>query len=155
MLYHKRSFNYLVRIMCYMRLRVLLKICLRAGSWKKDRIRARNQELSGLRGNEDSGVWDVHYANFLREGWGYLRARNFVHHCTDGPDCPFAYAFSKAEATKLFAKFVNVRTSVAHFPLRRYHAWIPFGLEKALASRLGWYLFIFADKDSRNGRSRT
>ncbi len=90
-------------------------------------------------------VWNE---NFLREGWPYLRARNFVHHCTDGPECPAAYAFSRKEAGQLFAKFADVRMTVAHFPLRRYRIGqlIPFGLEKWLAFNIGWYLFIDAAK---------
>ena len=77
-----------------------------------------------------------------------LRARNFVHHCTDGPECPAAYAFSRKEAGQLFAKFADVRMTVAHFPLRRYRIGqlIPFGLEKWLAFNIGWYLFIDAAK---------
>ena len=147
MLYHKHSFNYYIRIMVYMRLRVLFKILSRAGRWNRDR-RAMNDALRGVRGNEDQQVWSIHYQNFLREGWRYLRARNFVHHCTDGPECPVAYAFSRAEARTLFSKFCNVRTTVAHLPLKKYYQGIPFGLEKFLARRMGWYLFIFADKQS-------
>jgi len=150
MLYHKGSFNYHVRIMTYMRLRVLLEVCRRALTWKADRQRAQAAGLTGLRGNQDRRVWDVHFQNFLKEGWSYLRAKNFVHHCTDGPECPVAYAFSKKEARALFVKFGSVQMKVAHFPLKKYHRWIPFGLEKGLAARLGWYLFVFAQKRSDN-----
>jgi SAM-dependent methyltransferase len=148
MLYHKHSFNYWVRIMGYMRLRVLLKILSRFGRWRHDRSEIEKQELIGLRGNEDRQVWEIHYQNFLRKGWSYLRARNFVHHCTDGPECPVAYAFSRSEAEKLLSRFIDVRMTVAHFPLRRYAfgKWIPFALEKWLAPKLGWYLFIDARK---------
>ncbi len=145
MLYHKGSFNYYVRIMTYMRARVLLKILSRAGHWKADRQKA-SDALEGLRGNERPEVWEIHYRNFLREGWSYLRARNFVHHCTDGPECPVAYAFTRAEARTLFAKFREVSFRVSHFPLRKYSSRFPFALEKALARRFGWYLFIFATK---------
>ena len=145
MLYHKHSFNYYVRIMTYMRLRVLLKIVTRTGRWKADREKTRSGVI-GVRGNEDRRVWDIHYENFLLNGWSYLRARNFVHHCTDGPECPVAYAFSSADARKLFSRFRDVRTVVAHFPLRKYSHFIPFWLEKLLARRMGWYLFIFANK---------
>lgn len=145
MLYHKRSFNYYIRIMTYMRLRVLFKVLSRAGRWNRDRQAAANP-LRGVRGNQDRQIWSIHYQNFLREGWRYLRAGNFVHHCTDGPECPVAYAFTRAEAAALFYNFRNVRTTVAHLPLKKYHQGIPFGLEKFLARRIGWYLFIFADK---------
>jgi ubiquinone/menaquinone biosynthesis C-methylase UbiE len=146
MLYHKGSFNYVIRILTYMRLRALLKILARTGRWNRDREKASAGSLRGLRGNQDRQIWDVHYLNFLRQGWGYLRARNFVHHCTDGPECPVAYAFTKAEVRKLFSRFHDVRTAVAHFPLTRYSKKIPFGVEKFLARKMGWYLFIFARK---------
>ncbi len=148
MLYHKRSFNYFVRIMSYMRLRVLLKIMSRAGRWRADRQQLASDEILGVRGNEDRQIWDIHYRNFLKAGWGYLRAQNFIHHGTDGPECPIAYAFSKAEARKLFSRFQDVRMKVAHFPIRKYSSgrWMPFRAEKLLASFLGWYLIIFATK---------
>ena len=145
MLYHKHSFNYFVRIMGYMRARLLLKILSRIGRWRGDRQKA-SQVLQGVRGNQDKRIWDVHYANFLNAGWSYLRARNFIHHCTDGPECPIAFAFSKAEVRQLFSRFRGVQTTVAHFPLRKYSQSIPMSLEKLLAQKMGWYLFTFARK---------
>lgn len=146
MLYHKNSFNYHVRIMFYMRSRVLLKILSRAGNWRVDREKINKNEVVGLRGNQRPEVWDIHYQNFLKCGWNYLKAENFVHHCTDGPECPVAFAFTKNEARKLFAKFRDVTFRVAHFPLRRYNRYFPFSLEKSLAEAIGWYLFVFAKK---------
>ena len=145
MLYHKRSFNYFVRIMTYMRARVLLKILSRVGRWQSDRRQASNS-LRGLRGNKDRRIWDVHYESFLRDGWRYLRAKNFLHHCTDGPECPIAYAFNRSEAKKLFSAFADVKTTVAHLPLNKYWNGIPRGVEQIVARQLGWYLFIFARK---------
>ena len=146
MLYHKHSFNYFVRIMTYMRLRLLLKVLSRLGRWRADRQQLTSDELAGVRGNQDRQVWQIHYHNFLQRGWSYFQAKNFVHHCTDGPECPIAVAFSKSEARRLFASFENVRMKVAHFPIRKYSRWVPFWLEKLLASTMGWYLFIYATK---------
>jgi ubiquinone/menaquinone biosynthesis C-methylase UbiE len=146
MLYHRHSFNYFVRIMFYMRLRVLLKILFRFGKWKHDRRNANSDQIVGLRGNEDREVWEIHYRNFLRDGWSYLKAENFVHHCTDGPECPVAFAFGKSEARQLFARFRDVSFRVTHFPLRRYSRYVPFAVEKLLARTMGWYLFVFATK---------
>ncbi|MEW6161362.1 MAG: class I SAM-dependent methyltransferase [Verrucomicrobiota bacterium] len=146
MLYHKRSFNYYFRIMLYMRLRVLAKILSRFSRWKEDRAAACSANLSGVRGNQTRQVWEIHYQNFLRDGWAYLRADRFVHHGTDGPECPFAFAFTRGEASQLFQGFADIQFKVAHFPLRRYWSRFPLGLEKMLASWLGWYLFIYARK---------
>ena len=146
MLYHKNSFNYYVRIMLYMRARVLLKILSRAGSWIEDREKMTTHGVVGVRGNRRPEVWDIHYQNFLKRGWSYLKANNFVHHCTDGPECPVAFAFNRSEAQQLFAKFRDASFCVAHFPLRRYSRYFTFAVEELLAQTLGWYLFIFAKK---------
>lgn len=148
MLYHKRSFNYYVRILGYMRLRLLLKILGRAGRWESDREKVKREALKAVRGNTDPSIWTIHYESFLLEGWSYLAAKNFAHHATDGPECPFAYVFGKSDALKLFSDFSKVEMKVAHFPLRKYGAgkWIPFRVEKLLASTVGWNLMIFAQK---------
>jgi hypothetical protein len=151
MLYHRHSFNYYARILGYMRLRVLLRILSRAGRWKKDRAALLSTEESGLkgvRGNEHAAVWDIHYENFLRSGWSYLKADRFVHHCTDGPECPYAYVYSARSASRLMAQFTDVKTRVTHFPLRKYPFGraIPFAVEKKLASWMGWYLILYLRK---------
>lgn len=148
MLYHRHSFNYYARILGYMRARLLLRIATRVGRWAHDRALAQAKSLAGLRGNERPEVWMLHYENFLRTGWRYLQARNFVHHCTDGPECPYAYVYAERDARQLFAPFSNVRFRVAHFPLRKYPLVrkLPFAVERALAARLGWYLLIDATK---------
>jgi ubiquinone/menaquinone biosynthesis C-methylase UbiE len=147
MLYHKHSFNYYVRIMTYMRLRLLLRIVGRIGRLSGDRVRVKDQ-LKGIRGNYDASVWQVHYENFLRSGWSYLRATNFAHHATDGPECPFAFPFTKRSVSLIFQQFRVVRTKVAHFPLRKYSLgkWIPLSVERQIASRMGWYLFVYLTK---------
>jgi len=147
MLYHRHSFNYYVRILGYMRARVLLEIG-RRGGFRRMNEDHRRRQMTGLRGNSSPEVWDIHYENFLSSGWAYLKARNFVHHCTDGPECPYAFTYSKRDARKLFAQFRSVRTAVAHFPLGKY-----LGdrggsrpIERFLAKACGWHLLIRATK---------
>jgi len=148
MLYHKSSFNYHFRIMTYMRIRTLLKIASRVGRWGGDRKRLKD-EIQGVRGNEDSAVYQIHYDNWLRDGWSYLKPKNFVHHCTDGPECPYAFVYSGKDVQRIFGKnFADVSTRVTHFPLNRYPILrsLPHAFEKALARTMGWYLFIYATK---------
>ena len=97
MLYHRHSFNYYARIMTAMRLRVLLAILRRAGHWRADREQIRARPLGGVRGNADRRVWEIHYQNFLKEGWGYLKAENFVHHCTAARSVPLPSAAPRRE----------------------------------------------------------
>ena len=147
MLYHKHSFNYYVRIMSYMRLRVVMRILARTGRLSEDRAQL-GDKLRGIRGNQDPGIWDIHYQNFLRSGWSYLRARNFIHHATDGPECPYAFVYTTAQVQRVFCNFKKIRTKVAHFPLRSYPVGrgLPLLVEEKLAPLLGWYLFIYLEK---------
>jgi len=148
MLYHRYSFNYYARILGYMRVRVLLKILSRLGRWKADRNRSVRGQPIGVRGNASEKLWEIHYDNFLKEGWGYLKARNFVPHCTDGPECPYAYTYSRRDAPALFAPFRSVDMKVAHFPLNNYPGGrlIPRAAEGFVAERMGWHLLIRATK---------
>jgi len=147
MLYNKHSFNYYVRIMGYMRARVIWRILTNLGRLSKDRKKLADN-LKGLRGNEDPSVWQVHYENFLKTGWAYLRSANFIHHATDGPECPFAYVYTRSDAKTTFGKFPVARTQIAHFPLRKYSLgrWVPWRMEKVLGSCMGWYLFFYLGK---------
>jgi len=148
MLYHRHSFNYYVRILGYMRARVLLKIVSRLGRSKADRNRHAAGQLAGMRGNASEKLWEIHYDNFLKEGWSYLEARNFVPHCTDGPECPYAYAYSRRDALTLFAPFRSVDMQVAHFPLNNCPGGqlIPRAAERFVAEKMGWHLLIRATK---------
>jgi ubiquinone/menaquinone biosynthesis C-methylase UbiE len=145
MLYNKRSFNYVVRIMCYMRARLLVKILSRLGKWDLDRTHLQPRPIAI--GNLNP--WNAHYENFLQQGWSYLKAANFIHRATDGPDCPIAHVFTTSEAFRLMAeaKFRDIEIKIAHFPLRHYLGdWLPLTLEKKLASKMGWHLMILEKK---------
>ena len=155
MLYHKSSFNYHIRIMTYMRLRTLAKIVSRIGRWKSDRKILEN-EIKGVRGNEDAAVYQIHYENWLRDGCSYLKAENFVHHCTDGPECPYAFVYSKKDIHRIFGKkFNDVATRVTHFPLNRYPflSKLPRVCEEIFARIMGWYLFVYATKPQRDSEA--
>lgn len=147
MLYHKHSLNYYVRILAYMRLRVLWHIVRHANRLAIDRGELK-RELKGVRGNVNPSVWQVHYENFLRTGWPYLSASNFVHHATDGPECPFANVYTRKQVRGLFQDFSRVHMTAAHFPFRKYPIarHLPLGFEKRIASLMGWYLLIFLTK---------
>ena len=148
MLYHRHSFNYHVRILGYMRARALLTIASRFGRWEADRRVPAPSRLAGLRGNGSQRIWAIHYRNFLDNGWAYLSPRNFVHHCTDGPECPYAFTYTAEDAARLFAQFRSIHTDVAHFPLNKYPCgrFISRSVERSLARYMGWHLLIRAIK---------
>lgn len=147
MLYHRHSFNYYARIMFAMRLRLALTILARRGKPIPEPTEAQLQERRRI-GNHDRDLYDAHYRAYLRDGWSYLRADRFVHHCTDGPECPYAFVYTSSEAKKLFSAFARVHTRVAHFPLRKYRkaSWVPLSVERALARTMGWNLVVYADR---------
>jgi hypothetical protein len=129
-----------------MRARLLVEIAVR--SWRAARARNSDRAPSGLRGNASAQIWDVHYRNFRRRGWSYLRADRFTHHCTDGPECPCAYVFSRRDVGQLFRAFTAIRTRVAHLPLNKYPLAnrVPRWAERRLGAALGWHLQIRAVK---------
>jgi len=148
MLYHKNSFNYYFRIMGYMRLRVLFKCLSLYKHWDSDREKIIENPMLSLQASNKKQIWNIHYTNFLKEGWKYFRTSNFVHHCTDGPDCPYAYVFTKSDVRKIFSMFKEIDMKVAHFPLRKYHftGWVPLSVEKFIAPKIGWHLLVSATK---------
>jgi SAM-dependent methyltransferase len=148
MLYHRHSFNYWVRIQTYMRARALLTILARARRWSADREKAEARDLIGLRGNASPKIWQLHYENFLRQGWSYLRAEQFAHHCADGPECPIAYTYSARQAARLFGRFRAKELSVAYFPVRNYPLGrlVPRSVEGLLGRAMGWHLLVRATK---------
>lgn len=131
MLYNKRSFNYYVRILGLMRLQLLCYAGIRAL----------------LPANYRRGRSESHYRNLTRLGWSYLSNKEFPHHCTDGPECPIAYCYTKKELTRrLSPMFSGLRFQVAHFPLRKTMRWIPLSVEQVLAKRFGWYTFVYGTR---------
>lgn len=146
MLYHKNSFNYYVRILVYMRIRILIRILRYIFRWRKDKNHINKQPSAILKADADT--WDKHYFNFLKTGWRYLTSNSLVHHCTDGPECPYAYVYSKKEAGRIFSMFREVDMHCAHLPLgmRWKNNRLVRKLEEYLAPKIGFYLFIIATK---------
>lgn len=130
MLYHKNSFNYYIRIMIIMHLVIFLYILARPTLPSKFRWT----------------ILEQHYINYLKTGKKYFCPEEFLNHCTDGPQCPVARAFTRDEVKKLFSQFNNLQFRVAHFPLKKYAKVMPLWFEKFLAKNFGWYLFVYGKK---------
>ena len=149
MLYHRHSLSYYVCILLYMRLRLLFEILRRSrrGFTINRRKRALRADAAANT-NTNTNTWDAHYENFRRQGWSYLRAKTFVHHCTDGPGCPIAFTFTRRDIARLFREFTSLQTHVAHLPLNGYSfgRLVPRAIERGLGAVLGWHLQIRAVK---------
>jgi hypothetical protein len=94
-----------------------------------------------------NGELEAHYQNSLQQGLSYFSKIEFPHHATDGANCPIANCYSRREVTELLTPhFDNIRFEVAHFPINKSLPNFPRAAEKIIASRIGWYLFIYGQK---------
>ena len=68
---------------------------------------------------------------------------------TDGPDCPLAKVYNRAEALKLFSSLQNLRTEVwffdrTHWPL--IGKLLPNAMTSFLGRRWGWHRIVYGKK---------
>jgi SAM-dependent methyltransferase len=142
MVYHRRSFNYIVSIMTVRRL--LASTLLIPGA-ETAIARITGQPPDVLHGHRE----------LLREhGSRYLTdPQRFLSHNTDGPGNPLSKAYTVEGMRRAFSSFADVHADVRFLNLRAY----PFGerLERLpsirrLGRRYGWHLWIRA---TRSGRS--
>jgi SAM-dependent methyltransferase len=138
MVYHRRSFNYLVSIMLIRR--ALAALLLVPGA---DRAIARAT-------GEEPAVLEGH-RNLLRtHGLRYLTdAALFLSHNTDGPGNPLSKAFTAAGMRRAFGRFAHVDTQVRFLNLRAYpggERLERLGVVQAAGRRAGWHLWIRAKK---------
>jgi ubiquinone/menaquinone biosynthesis C-methylase UbiE len=137
MLYHRNSYNYRVNIMTLRRLGARLL----AFDWGPAFVH-------GITGEDEDRLRELQ--RLYRTDKGRMLSRQeFLNQNTDGAGNPLARAYTRKEALQMFSRFGEARTEV-HFLNKR---WIPiFGrllpraLEKALAQRIGWHLWIIAKK---------
>jgi ubiquinone/menaquinone biosynthesis C-methylase UbiE len=127
MLYSKDSLNYWLRIQFYFRLRFLYAL------------------FESKLGLHISEPWVTHLRNFQKIGWAYFSWNNWIHHCTDGPDCEIANIYHKNEIMKLLqeAHFVITRMRKGHLPLGGFYP----AVERLLARYVGFYQFVWATKE--------
>ena len=144
MLYYENSFNYQVNLRIVRRLRAHLlkselgfKLARRLWREPEEELR-RHAELV----KQDSLV--------------YLDMQNMLNRNTDGPDNPLSQVFSRESASDLFWQFNKARTDVMFWNpnyLPGIGNLIPKPIENWLASRWGWHLWIYADKDTMESTS--
>jgi ubiquinone/menaquinone biosynthesis C-methylase UbiE len=138
MVYHRRSFNFLVSIMIVRRL--LAAVLLVPGA---ARAVAR---LTG----ESPAVLEGHRRLLREHGLRYLtRPALFLSHNTDGPGNPLSKVYSAATMRRAFSAFAHVETHVRFLNLRAY----PMGerlerlsLVRQVGQRYGWHLWVLASK---------
>jgi len=136
MLYHRNSYNYRVNISILRRAGVHL---LRWNSGVK---------LVHLLTGESADALQEHSRRLKKER-EYLSSEEFLSQNTDGAGNPLARVYSKEEARELFKNFSTVEFKV-HFLNKKWLPLIgpvlPLSIEKKLASRWGWHLWIYATK---------
>ncbi len=137
MLYHRNSYNYRININILRRHGARL---LKTETGLKLVNKITGEPVASLR---------EHARNLQADADSYLSPKEFLSRHTDGAGNPLSRVYSRAEAIELFHDFAQVSTAV-HFLNKR---WLPVvgnllprGLEKSLAARCGWHLWIYATK---------
>jgi SAM-dependent methyltransferase len=136
MLYHRDSYNY----------RVNISILRRAGVHVL-RFKPGVKLVRLMTGEPEDSLKE--HARRLRSDSAYLGSQEFLSQNTDGAGNPLARVYSRDEARELFKDFSQVKLRT-HFLNKRWlpiaGAILPRSLEKKLASRWGWHLWIYATK---------
>jgi ubiquinone/menaquinone biosynthesis C-methylase UbiE len=137
MLYHKGSYNYHVNIMGIRRMGVRLL----GFNWGPRLVQR-------LTGEDQSRLLKLQEA-YRRDPRRMLAPDEFLNQNTDGAGNPLARAYTRHEAAAMFARFRDARTEV-HFLNKRWiplvGRFIPQAVERRLAHRWGWHLWIIAKK---------
>jgi len=137
MLYNRTSINYYIEIMF---LRRTLRWLLLPRFMPALLARITGFERWKLEGHRD----------FLVKA-GKLSKEQWVSMNTDGPHCPLARVYNRAEASELFQAFGNVKQdvwefNVDHWPFVR--RLVPSSVEKSLGHQWGWHRMIYGVKPS-------
>jgi SAM-dependent methyltransferase len=138
MVYHRRSFNFLVSIMTVRRLCASLLL-----------VPGAAQGISRLTG-EAPAVLAEHRELLRAHGLRYLAdPALFLSQNTDGPGNPLSKVYSAATMRRAFAQFAGIETHVRFLNLRAYPAGERLerlAVVRALGRRFGWHLWIRATK---------
>lgn len=135
MVYNRASINYHVEIMG---LRRLLRVMLRPSFMPALFARVTGLPEATLRGHRELLL---RRPRMSREEW--------VSANTDGPACPLARVYTRAEALALFGDFAHVRTVVrafdrSHWPILGHL--LPDTVADRIGRRWGWHRIIYARK---------
>lgn len=137
MLYHKNSYNYRVNIMTVRRLGARLL----AFDWGVKFVHA-------VTGEDEARLRELQKL-YREDRRGMLSRQEFLNQNTDGAGNPLARAYTRGEALRMFARFAEARAEV-HFLNKRWipvlGRFIPRSLERALAGRMGWHLWVIGKK---------
>jgi SAM-dependent methyltransferase len=137
MLYHRDSYNYRVNIRLFRRAGAHL---LKTESGLRLVHHLTREPLDSLR---------EHAARIKEDAQSYLAPGEFLNQHTDGAGNPLARVYSRRDALELFKDFKEV-TLRAYFLNKRWlpvlGGLLPRSVEKRLAARWGWHLWIYAKK---------
>ena len=137
MLYHRNSYNY--------RLNIRL---LRRGGVHLLKWNAGIQLVHKLTGEPIESLRE-HARKLRAEDNSYLNPEEFLSGNTDGAGNPLARVYSRREAQELFKDFADVQFR-AFFLNKRFIPLLgnllPRSIERKLAARWGWHLWIYATK---------
>jgi len=135
MIYNRSSINYYVEIMF---LRRLFRLSLYPAF-----VPGLLSRMLGL----DRDKLERHREIFLSRP--RMTKDEWISMNTDGPDCPLAKVYNRAEALKLFSSLQNLRTEVwffdrTHWPL--IGKLLPNAMTSFLGRRWGWHRIVYGQK---------
>jgi len=137
MLYHKRSYNYYGNIMFLRRLGARL---LAFTTGRRLIARMTGESLESL---------EIRSRAMRLDPETFWKKEHFLSDNTDGAGNPVSKVFTRAEASRMFKKFAQVRTSVRFLNKRwvpLFGPYLPRAIDAALGRLCGWHLWIFAEK---------
>lgn len=133
MLYNRSSINYYVEIMF---LRKLFRHLLRPSWMPKLLAKVTGFDEWKLKGHQETLTQQL-----THEQWVSMN--------TDGPYCPLAKVYNKAEADELFQDFAEVRQEVWEFNIDHWPGLakiLPKSMEHWIGRQWGWHRMIYARK---------
>ncbi len=137
MLYHQNSYNYYVNIMLLRRLGVQVL----AFDWGLPLV-------CKLTGEDEARLRELQH-RFRTDRKKLMSRAEFINQNTDGAGNPLARVFTRQAAHRLFAAFREVEIQT-HFLNKRwlpvFGKWLPRRVERKLAQRMGWHLWVLAKK---------
>lgn len=137
MLYHKNSYNYRVNIMMLRRVGGRLL----GFEWGPSLV----HRVTG----EDENRLRQLQAIYRQDPRRMMSPQEFLNQNTDGPGNPLARAYTRRDALAMFARFREARTELHFLNKQRIPLLgrvMPRAIERALASVMGWHLWIIAKK---------
>ncbi|HVG40794.1 MAG TPA: class I SAM-dependent methyltransferase [Chitinophagaceae bacterium] len=138
MVYHKSSVNYWMNIFTIRRVGLL---AIRV-------FQPAIKLISKLTGESVDRI-TKHRESFKKQGFNYLKMKNFIHKSTDGPDNIYSTVWTQKSILPLLSSFSKIDFKVHYLNERHLMGLqhiLPASFKKYLSRKFGWHLWVYAQK---------